>query len=102
MSDTPAVEVRVRPELSLATDVLTGTDRPIVKITVAGSVGSAKTAILSLIQEMLQAKGIKVALENDYTLAEMRIEQGTDHDKTLQMYSPAVVLEEVLVPRNSI
>lgn len=102
MPDIPVAEVRVRPELSLATDVLANTDRPIVKVTVSGGVGSGKSAILALIQELLTARGIKVALENEYTLAEMRLEQGQDHDKTLLMYSPAVILEEVLVPRNAI
>ena len=102
MSDIPAAEVRVRPELSLATNVLTEEDRSLVKISVSGAVGSGKTAILCLIQEMLLAHGLKVALENTYTQGEMRIELGTDYAKTLKMYSPTVILEEVLVPRNAI
>lgn len=101
MSDLPVPEVRVRPELGLATDVLANTDRPLVHIQVSGAVGSGKTAILAMIYALLASKGIKVALENDYTLAELRLEEGQDHDQSLKMYSPAVILEERLVPKGA-
>ncbi|BAW19234.1 hypothetical protein [Ralstonia phage RP31] len=89
--------VRQTPVISLADDVLlAGNAKPIVKITIEGKIGSGKTAILSMIKDLLQDH-VEVMVENEYTLSELKLEEGNDHEKTLKMYSPVVVLSEKIL-----
>lgn len=85
------------PTLSLAANVLSNSDRPVVRIAIEGRVGSGKTALLSMIHDLLKDK-INVVIENDYTKHELELEQGSDHEAALRMYAPTVLLCERLTP----
>lgn len=94
MLDIPAVRPPLMPEL--ATNVLDGSERCVVRIVVEGKVGGGKSAMLWKIHELFKAMGHQVLLEDRYTHDEMQFSQGDDHDKTLRMYSPIIVLQERL------
>ena len=85
--------------LGIAANVLAGVDRPVVRIAVEGVIGSGKTALLAIIQEALQGK-VDLYVENEYTLNELGLEEGTDRNATLAMYNPVVLLCERLTPVN--
>jgi CO dehydrogenase nickel-insertion accessory protein CooC1 len=82
--------------LSIATNVLDGTERPLVRVIVEGQVGSGKSAILAILLEVLQGKAT-VVLADEYTQAELKLEAGTDYAATLKMYNPTIVLQERVV-----
>ena len=77
--------------LGTAATMLAASDRPVIRIAVEGRIGSGKTILLAMIQELLEGK-VEIYVENEYTKNELDLERGTDRSTTLAMYSPVVLL----------
>lgn len=80
-------------EIGISSDVLENSDKPMVRIVVEGKVGCGKTALVSMIQEMLKGK-VRVIIENEYTANELKLNVTSDNEETLKMYSPVILLCE--------
>jgi uridine kinase len=89
---------KLMQDLGISANVLEGSDRPTVLITVEGRVGSAKTAIIELIQKLLQEKDVEVLIADAYTQGELKTHAGAVNEQELKMYNPKVILREKLNP----
>lgn len=91
------VEAQEPKVVSIGSAIRASSDiKPMVRIIVEGKVGCGKTAILAMIKDLFEDK-VEVIIENAYTSSELLFEEGNDHEKTLKMYSPVVVLSERLL-----
>jgi adenylylsulfate kinase-like enzyme len=102
MTEQDRVQERVLEKLGVAgkSHAHPEPDQPTVVITVEGRVGSAKTALVNIINQALLEHGVDVQILDDYTQSEIKVHAGADDRQEILLYNPRVLLRERLnIPR---